>query len=49
MRAESNLHWEKSMGGEEVETMSEDNSLKKLDCERNERFNLESRENFFLR
>lgn len=49
MRVESNLYWEKFMGGEEVEIMSEDNFLKKFDCERNERFNLELRENFFLR
>lgn len=48
MRAESNLRWgEKSVGGEEVETMSTDNSLKKLDCERNEGYDLEPRENFF--
>ena len=42
MRAESNLRWgEKSVGGEEVETMRTDNSLKKLDCERNEGYDLE--------
>ena len=46
MRAESSSHWgEKSVGGEEVGT---DNSLKKLDREKNERYDLEPRENFFF-
>lgn len=53
LRAERNLHWagvwgEKSVGGEKVETMSPDHSLKKLDCERKERCDLEPREKEIL-
>ena len=49
LRVERNLHraevWgEKSAGGEKVETMSSDHSLKKLDCERKDRCDLEPRE-----